>query len=341
MSPLFSIGITTYDREKMLCETLNSIAMQTFGDYEVIVSNDNPKRKISAQSIGICDPRFKFINQENNLGEPSNMNYLLRESFGRYFTWVADDDLYSPEFLESVYKTLVKYSFPECVFTSFSIFKKEAPFIESGNIINGDKLLSGNEFLYRYSKGKIKAISVMGLFERKAIQKIGGIEDISGDGNCLFSEYMLFVRSGMLDKVVYINRPLVLYRVHDQSWGNSTIELKTYRSGAKNLADQCIAIFKGHGFKNHFYAYLYSILKIVILENLAVMSRRKSLGDKSFRKIAVYLISTRGYIDTLKGSKLYLIGLTALIHAEINIGLFLIGSMIRKRLWRKCQLESD
>src|SRR6266576_6222332 len=110
--PLFSIGVTTYNRVELLVETLNSITAQTFGDFEVIVANDNPNRTVTAESLGVSDPRIRFVNNPKNLGELDNMNSLLALSRGRYFTWIADDDLYASDFLERANDALQKFDYP-------------------------------------------------------------------------------------------------------------------------------------------------------------------------------------------------------------------------------------
>jgi hypothetical protein len=98
---------------------------------------------------------------------------------------------------------------------------------------------------------------------------------------------------------------------------------------------QSIEIFKTHRFKNYFYTYLYSMLKLVVLNNLLVMSRRKNLGDRTVGKVAAYLASARKYVSLLRGSRLYLTALVALVHAEISVILFLAACKIRNRLWKK------
>src|SRR3972149_4035428 len=119
--PFFSIGVTTYNRPELLKQTLASILVQTFSDFEVIVGNDNTQATLSAEPFGIKDPRVRFINHPQNLGELRNMNALLGMSRGRYFSWQFDDDGYAPNFLEAVYSSLVKFNFPPCIFTSYQI----------------------------------------------------------------------------------------------------------------------------------------------------------------------------------------------------------------------------
>ena len=125
-TPFFSIGVTTYNRPELLKQTLSSIRAQTFADFEVIVGNDYIPEPISASSLGIKDPRMRFVNHPRNLGEVQNMNALVDLSRGRYFTWLTDDDLYAPNFLAKVHSALVRFDLPPCVFTSFESFSGTA-----------------------------------------------------------------------------------------------------------------------------------------------------------------------------------------------------------------------
>ena len=77
----------------MLLECLYSILQQTFTDFEVIVGNDYVEEKINADILDIDDSRINFVNHEINLGEIKNMNWLLDNASGKYFTWLADDEL--------------------------------------------------------------------------------------------------------------------------------------------------------------------------------------------------------------------------------------------------------
>ncbi len=335
MPPLFSIGVTTFDRDELLRQTLVSIAGQTFKDFEVLISNDNPARKVSAETVGIKDPRFKFINQDVNLGEIRNMNYLLNKSSGRYFTWLADDDLYLPEFLASVYEAITSNSLPEVFFTAFDIPRKNQA--QTGTDKITAEVINGNEFFYRYSRGLIKAISVMGVYEINTLKRMGGMEDLSGDGRGMFAEYALFAKVSALDKVGYIKKPLVLFRPHGGSLSGTSTDITMYRRGADNLTRQAIGIFCRQKSKKYFYFNLLYILKVSLLQNLVVMSRRKNLGDSSLKKILAYFAYAAKYIEPLKGSGLYLTGFLALLHAEIGVIFDLLGYKVRDILWKRRQ----
>ena len=91
--PTFSIGIPTYNRIELLKQTIQSILDQTWEDYEVIIVNDFIDKPLSFEDIGILDKRLKIINNINNLGEAANLNFILSQAKGKYFTWQFFDIL--------------------------------------------------------------------------------------------------------------------------------------------------------------------------------------------------------------------------------------------------------
>ena len=160
-----------------------SIINQTFGDFEVIVGNDYVQEQVSPEMMGIDDPRINFVNHPQNLGEIRNMNYLLNQSKGRYFTWLADDDLYALDFLETVYTALSKCDFPPCAFTSFQMgCTYQTMDIPTDRTYN---LFTGKEFLRKYLSRSLKTQGCYGIFDRQYINSIGGIQQLGDD----FSPY--------------------------------------------------------------------------------------------------------------------------------------------------------
>lgn len=287
--PFFSIGVTTYDRVGMLIETLRSILGQTFSDYEVIVSNDNPSRNISADSLGINDSRVRFVNQAKNLGERFNMNFLLNESKGNYFTWFADDDLYHPDFLKNVHGAIVKFDFPSCVFTSYAMGSMPAG---NKNIsLKAETLFTGQEFLKRYLSRTLKIQGCYGIFDVRHLKQIGGIGRL-GDG--FYSDYgnlpgnvffpyadnLLIIRSGLLEKVAFIDAPLIFYRVHEGSVSLINTDLNAYRSAQEDLFCKCVNIFNTEGLKDDFNNNLFLLLKWFIGDFISVACRVGFINPK-------------------------------------------------------------
>jgi glycosyltransferase involved in cell wall biosynthesis len=91
--PLFSVVITTYNRQALLDEAIASVLAQTVEDFECIVVDD--ASPVPARSPG--DPRVRIVRRETNGGEPAARNSGLEAARGRYVAFLDDDDLYVPE----------------------------------------------------------------------------------------------------------------------------------------------------------------------------------------------------------------------------------------------------
>ena len=262
--PFFSIGVTTYNRQDLLKECICSILQQTFSDFEVIIGNDYSE-KLTLEDLGISDPRVRIVNYEENMGELNNMNVLLKLGRGKYFTWQFDDDLYSPSFLEIVYSLLVKNDFPLCAFTSFRcIYGRETPNIKC-NIIDEKKIFSGCEFLERYLSGEIRAMGCTGIYNTDYLRKNGGVKRLGRGPFALYSEYLLLIQSGLVDEVVYINAPLVFYRVHDSSWSCTNTQAEEYKYAGENLLKESIVMLTSSlALRSKLEKNLFHILKLIL-----------------------------------------------------------------------------
>lgn len=293
-SPFFSFGITSYDRLKMLQETLNLIIKQKFSDFEVIVSNDNPKRKISKKSLRIKDPRVRVINQAKNLGEVANMNFLVKKSHGKYFTWLADDDLYSLDFLKNIYQAIVKHNFPECVFTSYTSDKRI--FIKQNQLPPRIYKLTGREFLRRYLSRFLKTIGCYGMFKKEFLIKIRGIKKM-GSGFGPYSDNLLAIKAGLLDRVIFIDLPLVFLRTHKKALSVISTDLEAYYSAQKELIRLSLQIFKNNKLRIDLNENLFYLLKWFIRDFNKVIIRAQGI---TLKKLANYFIFLLSYIKKIK-----------------------------------------
>ncbi len=284
LKPLFSIGVTTYNRIEMLKECLQSIINQSFSDFEIIVGNDYTQHHLTPEKLGIEDSRILIINNTENLGEINNMNVLLAQSRGKYFTWLADDDIYTAHYLSAINDALTMFDFTEAVFTSYSqgntVSKK------SINYQRKIECLSGQQFLHGYLSKKFKTIGCYGAFNVEYLKQIGGIEQL-GNGLSPYSDNLLAIRAGMLEKVVLINEPLVFFRTHDQSISFTSGDIDAYKSAQEDLLGKCIEIFKTTDLKDDFNHNIFWLMNLFISHFFAVLKRS---GKLQLNAVLVYFI---------------------------------------------------
>jgi len=110
--PLVTVGIPTFNRPDGLRRTLDCICNQAYTNLEIIVSDNcstDPAVKASLDSYAL-DSRVRIVIQKENIGAFNNFKFLLREATGQYFMWAADDDEWSPEFIEKGLATINGHS---------------------------------------------------------------------------------------------------------------------------------------------------------------------------------------------------------------------------------------
>lgn len=107
-NPPVNIGLPVFNGERFLKSTLDSILAQTFGEFELIIS-DNASTDDTEQ---ICreyaaqDRRIRYFRNEKNFGAARNFNRVFELSSGEYFRWNSADDLCAPDLVEKCKKIL-------------------------------------------------------------------------------------------------------------------------------------------------------------------------------------------------------------------------------------------
>ena len=96
-----SIGLPVYNGEPFLRETLDAILAQTYGDFELVIS-DNASTDATPEicrQYAIEDRRIRYHRIKENIGASRNFNRVFQLSSGQYFKWAAHDDLHASSYL--------------------------------------------------------------------------------------------------------------------------------------------------------------------------------------------------------------------------------------------------
>lgn len=98
--PKFSIIIPLYNAERYIGQCLDSIAEQSYPDFEVIIVDDGSTDNgaLIAKSMAEKDPRFVYYYKENG-GVSSARNLGIDKAKGEWISFVDADDLLLPDAL--------------------------------------------------------------------------------------------------------------------------------------------------------------------------------------------------------------------------------------------------
>jgi Glycosyltransferases involved in cell wall biogenesis len=104
--PKISILIPVFNGRKFIRETLDAILAQSFSDYEVICVNDcsTDGSLDILNGYAAADSRFRVYTTDKNLGYSSAAaKFGLQFVKGDYYAYSSQDDLFSNDWLSSLY----------------------------------------------------------------------------------------------------------------------------------------------------------------------------------------------------------------------------------------------
>lgn len=224
-NPLVSIIIPVYNVEQYLSETLDSVILQSYNNWEIIAVDDGSTDK----SLTILyeyqkkDQRIKVISQQN-CGIPSKArNCALRYAVGDFVFALDSDDWVSSDFIEELVKRQ-QQTMADCVVPIIKFVEKidgEYQCIKTITGYYGDlnAVISGHEALIATIDWNIAGIAMW----RTSILKTLGFEQLTFNDDEL-SQREIFHYS---NKVAFC-KSFLFYRQHSQSVSHDTESLKYY-----------------------------------------------------------------------------------------------------------------
>jgi len=105
---LISVVIPLYNKAQYVGRAIDSVLMQGFRDYELIVVDDGSTDNSGEIVRSYKDPRIKYV-QQKNAGECSARNRGIIESCGANIAFLDADDAWKDDFLGTISCLLGKY----------------------------------------------------------------------------------------------------------------------------------------------------------------------------------------------------------------------------------------
>lgn len=233
-TPLVSFVVTSYNYEKYILRTLESIKNQSYSNFEIIVvddcSNDNSCKIVENFIADNQDLRITLIKQEINRGQLSAMQRGLKEAQGQFISFIDSDDI----LFEDYAKTHVRIHLATSVaFTSCQIaeigeddeihtFKS----ISSPHSDSLDVLFAGENTNYEILKNKrfggwYWSPNSSAMFRKAAIELILDYKNTNAWRIC--PDKFLFNLAHLIGGSAIIFTPLIGYRRHKGNAGNCTL----------------------------------------------------------------------------------------------------------------------
>ncbi|EHE6926716.1 glycosyltransferase family 2 protein [Vibrio cholerae] len=147
-----SIVLPTYNGERFISESIDSIICQTYENWELIIVNDcskdNTLRVI--EDYLIREPRIRLVNNEINKKLPASLNIGFSHATGDYLTWTSDDNICHKDYLETLVSELSNgYDF---VYSDYNVIDEHGKFKRTQIVSEPKRIIEynvvGASFMY-------------------------------------------------------------------------------------------------------------------------------------------------------------------------------------------------
>lgn len=212
--PLVSVVMPSYNSEKHIAESIQSIIDQSFTDWEFIIVDGHSKDKTIDIVEGFVakDSRIKLMYDEGKgIGPALNMGCAA--AIGKYIARVDTDDISFPERFSEQVKILLSH--PEVVLLSCV-----AEYIDESGLSLGYGFSYTTEKLIKKNLSTVFHPGVM--MRKEAYMKAGGYPPLKRA-----EDLFLWHRLCILGKVRIIEYPLIKYRISDEALSNGMSEYFT------------------------------------------------------------------------------------------------------------------
>ena len=211
--PPVSICLVTYNRARLLPQTIDSLLSQSFSDFELIISDDfsTDETEEICNEYAQKDERIRYKRNSKNLGMPGNLNASLQIASGVYLANLHDGDIYREDLIICWKDALDKNPTTGFVFNAYrvrqpngtsQIYRESYPELIPGRTL-GQRLLS------RWDSCVFGTV----MTRRSVYEKIGWFDPQFGN----YSDVDMWLRIARDYDVSYVNKPLMELMPGDSS----------------------------------------------------------------------------------------------------------------------------
>lgn len=290
----YSFIVPMYNVENYINQCIDSILMQNYEDYEIILVNDGSTDNTEEKCLAYSDDRIHYYRKENG-GLSDARNFGIEKSNGDFLIFIDSDDFYCDSFLGSLNDYI--------------------------NDLHLDVVLLNSKKYYSNCKSKVSHIE-KNIADFSSIMRKGCFKACAWDKvvkrNLIFDNNLFFPKGFLSEDILwcglllqcnpttaYFGKPIYMYRQRDGSISKSI--------STKHINDMFVMISQLSELKNEkietflsfeYASLLFNISKLDKVERINFKTRymehdyllKKSVTNKAL--LVFYLYKLFGYDNT-------------------------------------------
>jgi len=253
--------MTTYKRPLFLRKQITALLKQTFSDFIIIISDNDPEASAKEVADSFNDSRIQYYTNEANLGMVKSFNRSLSRASTDYVVMITDDDPVYPDMLQTLYDLSLQYPgygiyYGGCdIQCDTPVVAKSSRLKVGTNSCLADlpigtiRTYTGNEFAFAYFDGSLGChiLWSTGIVKREIAISIGGMPDFGAPYN---TDFGYIVLSGAQQGAVLLNTSLGCQVVHGTNYGYTESDYDKFYVTPDGFYNWVIErLPKGHDYK--------------------------------------------------------------------------------------------
>lgn len=268
---LISIGLPFYNAEDFLADAINSILVQTYNNWELVLADDGSKDKSLeiAKKFEQQDNRIKVFHDGKNKGLGARLNELAALFNGEYIARMDADDIMHPQRLQRQFEILENHP-------NIDVLGTNAYVIDENNLVFGIRyknqvgLSKVEHFIHPTIMGK-KQWFLDNPYDEKAIR----IEDAE-----------LWYRTKQFSNFMMTNEPLLFYREFGNNYYKKYFQANDSAMHILNKYPED-KFWKNFFLSNKVKGSMYKILNVIGKEQILIERRNEEVFEEkiAFEKL--------------------------------------------------------
>jgi len=206
--PLVSVIMSVYNNSNTVEYSLNSILTQTYKNVEILVIDDASTDDTMSKLNSFESKNIKIFQNKENIGLTRSLNFLIKQSSGKYIARQDADDMSMPDRLSHQVSLLETRDYKICTTRALSI--------QDNKKIPGKTIYFPNKFTIKFKNPFIHGTLMI---EKSYMKKVGYYDE-----NFYYAQdYKLFSDLLKMNLKIY-NSKKILYLLNMQN--NISTEFK-------------------------------------------------------------------------------------------------------------------
>ncbi len=280
--PRVSIAVPTYNCERYIGQSLESLLGQTYGDFELVISDNasTDGTEDVCRQYAAKDSRIRYVRRPDNIGGPGNFRYVFSLCTGEYHKWSTADDYCDKTYLEKAVKVLDAQPDLILCYAKTTLIDADGQKIEDYED-NLDLRQSSPAERFRTLLASIGLCNAhLGVIRREALKRTRLIGSERGSDIYFLAELALYGQFALLPEQLFFRR----FHQQSSSWNRASKEHqdKYYNPGKKTAFRMHTWQKYGRLFSSVWRAPIPAAEKLALSGHLARLSNweRRDLADE-------------------------------------------------------------